>query len=505
MIDFFKEFIMWKRIRFKNLSPKMLVVSLLVLSLGFIGGVRLFQTKPGMSQVDSQTLYSYSELKSSKLKNFFGKYEKHPEMRGLLLKEIGPLSTDEINQGYNIAVKNFEYDLAIEFYLLGAIDCYRDGEDILLVAINSGRLGLVKDLLSSDYTLKLYHLNAVRSLVNIEQHNWAYIYKKQDTDDLGYQKYLIESQRLANTIITLYKEQNPIQFMRYDTFPTYQESYQAIFGNQAQEEFKQELDETLSGKYSFIEADHGTQHTPVLINEKGKKVGILKTKNEILAEKLDYDHFAGVPPAINVFIPEYGEVVVQKWVVDSYMGTEYKREKDWSPEQLHHIRVLDIRLGNSDRNKGNVLIAQRESRTHILPIDHDLLMHYIPNDTNWEASYLNSPFSPLSKKYVQELDLNKDAAVMENLGYSNQDILSMKIRTTLLKMSIEHNLTLKETDILFRFYYFDFLEKANDLTANASEKEIRNLFNAHMNHVSLIVQNPVEVWSLIGNNFELYI
>ncbi len=489
---------------FKKLSPKVLVSLLVIGALASLGAVRYTQSKKPAATTTSLPI-SYSQVKSAKLKSFFNKVQKAPNQKDIYLKEIGPLSVDELNQGYQAAVASFQYDLAIDFYLLGAQDCFQDGEDILLIAINTGRLDLVNELLSPKYALKLYHLNAVRSLVNIDQSNWAYIYKKQDTDDLGFQKYLIQSQKLASEVISLYKLQNPTGPMRYDTTPSHQEDYQSIFGENIQARFEAEVNTTLKGKYTFEEALHGTQHTPILINEEGERIGVIKTKNEILAEALDYDHFAGVPPAITANIPEMGSVVVQKWVPNSQIATEYKREKDWNAEQLHHIRVLDIRLGNSDRNKGNVLIVPTEQKRLVVPIDHDLIMHYIPNDNNWEAAYLNVPFSPISKDYIQKLDLEKDAEIMQNLGYKSDDIVSMKVRTTLLKMAAEHNLTLKETDMLFRFYYYDFLEAGNTLSPQSSESEIRETFNPKMDEVSSIVQNPVQVWGLIGNNYELYI
>lgn len=489
---------------FKKVSPKLFVVFALAVSLVGIGGYHYYRSMP--KKIEHNGIeYSHATFKSSKVKNLFNQVQKNPKNYQNLLKESSPLEPEELNQGYQAAVKTFQYDLAIEFYQQGAKDCYQEGEDILLVAINSGRLDLVRDLLAGDYQIKLYHLNAARSLVNIDQANWSYIYQKQATDDLGYQKYLIESQKLASQIIALYKEQNPIEMMQYDTHPNYQDHFNMLYGEKSKESFKELLDQTLSGNYKIETAIHGTQHTPVLVNEEGQSIGIIKTKNELLAQALDHEHFAGVPPAERVFIPKLGDVVVQKWVPNSIMATEFKNEKEWNSEQLHHIRVLDIRLGNSDRNKSNVLITEREGKKIIIPIDHDLIHHYIPNDTHWEAAYLNAPFSPLCKTYIQKLDLEKDASMMKELHFTDEEIKTMKIRTTLLKMAVERNLTLKETDMLYRFYYYDFLEKSEHITANSSEASIRQHLMPHMEKISVVVQNPVEVWGLIGNNFELYL
>lgn len=487
-------------------TPKVLICGLLLGSLAAGGGAYLYSKRKAYSQQESSFRnYSSKYLKSSILKAFFSKLKKNPNFKEQYLKELGPLTPEELNEGYLTAVRSFQYDLAIDFYQLGATDCYQDGEDILLIAMYSGNLSLVEDLLFPKYPLKLYHLSAVRSLVTIDQSNWAYIYKKQDLDDLGFQKYLLRSQKIAEQLLSHYKAQNPVKLMEYDSYSQHEEHYVQLYGANCREDFKKLVEQTLAGKYTLEPSLHGTQHTPRLMNEEGKPVGILKTKNELLAEAFDYEHFAGVPPSIEVNIPEMGDIVVQKWIQNSTMVIESKGKVDLNPEQLHRIRILDIRLGNSDRNRGNVLIAEKEGLKHIVPIDHDLIMHYIPNDNNWEAPYLNAPFSPTSLKYIESLDLEKDAAIMSDLGYKSEDILSMKIRTTLLKMAAEQNLSLKEIDMIFRFYYFDFLEKAESLPVSCSEVELRKVFEANMNQVSNTVQNPVHVWGLIGNNFELYL
>lgn len=487
-------------------TPKVLICGLLLGSLvGGSGAYFYSKRKERYQQESSFRNYSSKYLKSSYLKAFFSKLKKNPHLKEHYLQELGPLTPEELNEGYLTAVKSFQYDLAIDFYQLGATDCYQDGEDILLIAIYSGNLSLVEDLIFPNYPLKLYHLSAVRSLVTIDQSNWAYIYKKQDHDDLGFQKYLLRSQKIAQQLLSHYKAQNPVKSMEYDPSSHHHEQYAQLFGANSRDDFKKVLEKTLAGKYTFEASLHGTQRTPKLVNEEGQVVGILKTKNELLAEALDYEHFAGVPPSIKVNIPEMGERVVQKWIQNSTMVLESNGKMDLNPEQLHRIRILDIRLGNSDRNRGNVLIAEKDGQNHIVPIDHDLIMHYIPNDNNWEAPYLNAPFSPSAMKYIESLDLEKDAAIMSDLGYKSEDILSMKIRTTLLKMAAEQNLSLKEIDMVFRFYYFDFLEKAESLPPSCSEDELRKIFKTDMNEVSTLVQNPVQVWGLIGNNFELYL
>ena len=381
---------------FKKLIPILLVVAVSV-------GVSFQLPKSNLSlNKPSKNVAAYKNL-NPKLINFFKNIQKEPQNIDQLLLALQPLSLDELNKAYNFAVDSHLYDIATSFYKLGAKDCYQRGRDILLLAINSGQLDLAKDLLNQDYKINNDHINSIRCLLNLNSNNWAFLYNKCFLCEEGFQDYQSSSRDFSKDLLAKYSEQNPVDLSGFDQLPQHQKSYRAIFGEKAIDAFRKEVNYTLDHNYQIIKAAYGSQRTPVIVNSEGKRVAVIKTKNELLAQKLDHEHFAHVPPCIIATVPDYGEVVLQKWVSDSKMAFENQDPKAWSPEQLHHIRALDIRLGNSDRNKGNILVATRENQQYVVPIDHDLLMYYMPNDNNWQANYLNAYFSPLTKEYIEKI------------------------------------------------------------------------------------------------------
>ena len=94
---------------------------------------------------------------------------------------------------------------------------------------------------------------------------------------------------------------------------------------------------------------------------------------------------------------------------------------------------------------------------------------------------------------------------MKQLSYNSDEIKSMKLRTTLLKMCVQENLSLKQIDMLFRFFYYDFLDEVKELKVSASETEFKKALAPQFEKSSQTVQRTSEVWKLIGNNFEFYI
>lgn len=434
----------------------------------------------------------------------------NPSLEEFLLRS-GISSIEELNQAYHKAAELHQYDLAIKLYKLGATDCYQEEHDILLIALHSGQFDLAKELAKPNYPISTAHIHAAKSLVKVDQPNWAFIYQKEDEDALGYSEYQTESKELVETLISLYKIAYPVPTVGFQKKSDHFNVYSDLFGKDSQQEFKKQLEQVLEGKYSFDTAQHGTQKRSILVDEQNTKVGIIKSKNELLAYALDYDHFAKVPPVVEIYIPECGQVVVQKWVADSKMIRNHQFDSEDSSkqanfiEQLHHVRLLDIRLGNSDRNKGNLLVLKHQDQEQLIPIDHDLIMFYIPNDLNWESVYLNLPFSAVTQAYINNIDLEKDALIMKDLGYSKDDIKAMKLRTTLLKMSVEKNLQLKQVDILFRYYYYDFLEKASALSMHSTQEQFQDCLSPHFQQTIAVIEQPIEVWKLLGNNFEFYL
>ncbi len=481
--------------------PPKNILHIFLIATAFIAtGIVAFERRKDPSTLSSLSIIG---IKNAKLKTFFSEIKKHPDSLDDSFRKLGYLSPRDLDTGYRMAVAQYEYDAAVKFYEQGAENCYREGEDILTVALHTLRFNLAEELSHSDYPITPFHLNAVRSLINTDQRNWAYMYRQADHNQEGYKKYLRETKRLAHLMIEKYKMQNPVNLPRFPAAIDPKKEYEEIFGREnTRQQFENRLAKAAREPHSFESAKYGMQNTEILLNERGEKIGVLKNRNELLAFWMDKNHFAGVPPAADVVLPEKGPSVVQQWVDNSRVLNNTNLSDPANAEKLHRIRVLDIRLGNSDRHKENILAA---SETSLVPIDHDLLMHYIPGDYYWEAPYLNVSFSPSCQKYISEIRLEDDAAIMSSLGYTADDIRGMKMRSTVLKMAVEEGMPLKEIDMLFRFFGSDFSKSMKKVSSEASEEEIRSSLQSVFEEGKKTVSDPVEVWKLIGNNFEFYI
>lgn len=487
------------------------IITLLVIAV-IASAITFGEFVPSLSFPKKKENKELAKLTNPKVREIFCFLQKNENDIDECLCKLEPLTEHEVNIAYQTAVDLYKYKLAVKFYEMGATDCFKEGQDILWISINLGDFDLANALLKSDYPIHLYHINAVRSLINMDQPNWAYVYHKEDDDINGFKKYQKKSTELANKVIGLYKAQNKVEKPLFPKQFDSVKKYESLFGKKSIQVFQELVNKTLDEGYTFEYAKHGSQKTAILVDKNNKKIGIIKTRNELLAQAIDSDHFAGVPPIVEVNIPEKGNVIIQKWVANSYMVTDYNQPSQKVMleninvfEELHRIRALDIRLGNSDRNRGNLLVKKCGDVFHLVPIDHDLLMHYIPHDMNWESPYLNTPFSDFTSSKIRSINLDEDEKIMRNLSYNSDEIRSMKIRTTILKMAVEEKLNLKEIDMLFRFFYYDFLDEAKLISASASEEVYRDALLEQFQKSSVVVSQPTEVWKLIGNNFEFYI
>ncbi len=490
----------------KKSSRWSLKVSLVLAALALlVSTIALVEFSSDSKSCINESENVLAKVSNQRVKELFYSLAQNPHWDQQSLADIQSLNQDELNLAYQTAVEIRQYPMAILLYQQGASNVFEKGQDILWVSISAGEFDLANQILEKKQTLYTYHLEAIRSMINLDVHNWVFIYKKEGPHSFGFQEYQKKGHVLANRLIAEYRAQHPFSPPSFSNSYSPIERYHALFGKNSNQNFEELVKKTLKEGYKFTRAKHGTQNTEILTTLNNVPIAVLKSKNEILAHNLDHDHFALVPPACKIEIPTRGEVVLQKWVSKSKMATDFTRSKDWDAEQLHHIRALDIRLGNSDRNSGNVLIKKEHANECIIPIDHDLIMHYIPNDLNWEAGYLNVAFSQQTQDYIQKIDLEKDAAIMRQLGYNSEEVQSMKLRTTLLKMCVEKKMVLREVDMLYRFFYYEFLGKLQLNDSNIQEKEIRDIIQPHFSSTYTLLKQPTEVWKRIGNNFEIYI
>eukprot|EP00252_Welwitschia_mirabilis_P013067 TRINITY_DN28891_c0_g1_i1.p1 TRINITY_DN28891_c0_g1~~TRINITY_DN28891_c0_g1_i1.p1 ORF type:complete len:599 (-),score=111.93 TRINITY_DN28891_c0_g1_i1:306-2102(-) len=164
--------------------------------------------------------------------------------------------------------------------------------------------------------------------------------------------------------------------------------------------------------------------------------------------------FAGVPPTMMIkcshnafYFSEDSDRLFQRPKMGSlqqFVKSESNCE-DMGPaafpvEEVHKIAVLDIRLANTDRHGGNILVCRdsTQSSLQLVPIDHGYCLPESFEDCtfewmNWPQA--EQPFSPKFLKYIESLDVEKDIALLKFHGWTLSDECArvFRISTMLLK------------------------------------------------------------------------
>lgn len=192
---------------------------------------------------------------------------------------------------------------------------------------------------------------------------------------------------------------------------------------------------------------------------KGTRVGEGAAR-EVAAYLLDHDGFSGVPVTSlanlseqNVFFSGDDDDIIQRenensgklGSIQEFIKADAEAE-EFGPslfplEEVHKIAVLDIRLANTDRNAGNILVKKDETTGQIvslIPIDHGYALPHTLEDVCFEWEFwpqTKQPFSESTKEYIETLDAEEDIEYLRDndieLHSSSERVL--KISTMLLK------------------------------------------------------------------------
>ncbi|KAK3132197.1 hypothetical protein QOZ80_6AG0517340 [Eleusine coracana subsp. coracana] len=166
---------------------------------------------------------------------------------------------------------------------------------------------------------------------------------------------------------------------------------------------------------------------------------------EVAAYLLDYDNSANVPPTVLVKIShpvfhvngggvncannsaaEGGTQAVskiasfQKFIPHDFDASDYGTSS-FPVSAVHRIGILDIRIFNTDRHAGNLLVRKQTgagqfgNQTELIPIDHGLCLPECLEDPYFEWIHwpqASIPFSEDEIKYIEKLDPMKDAEML---------------------------------------------------------------------------------------------
>jgi len=183
-------------------------------------------------------------------------------------------------------------------------------------------------------------------------------------------------------------------------------------------------------------------------------------QREVAAYLLDRDHFHAVPQTTMVVLSHpcfrsstsNGGIVTKIGSLQEFIDNDGSAE-DVGPKQfrvrdVHKIGVLDLRIFNTDRHAGNILLTEESDGSYRLtPIDQGFslpstLEHAWFDWLNWPQA--KAPFDADTRCYIRHINVEEDAALLEKLSIRPECIRTMKISSTLLKKGAAAGLSLYE-------------------------------------------------------------
>ncbi|ERN05755.1 hypothetical protein AMTRI_Chr10g7110 [Amborella trichopoda] len=163
---------------------------------------------------------------------------------------------------------------------------------------------------------------------------------------------------------------------------------------------------------------------------------------EVAAYLLDYDHFANVPPTVlvkithsvfhvNEGVSTHKPLQVRKSVskiasFQQYIPHDFDASdhgtSSFPVAAVHRIGILDVRILNTDRHAGNLLVRKldnntfgRFDRVELIPIDHGLCLPESLEDPYFEWLHwpqASIPFSDDELEYIANLDPFRDSDML---------------------------------------------------------------------------------------------
>lgn len=191
-----------------------------------------------------------------------------------------------------------------------------------------------------------------------------------------------------------------------------------------------------------------------------------------------YGSFSGVPVTSVMTLELRGEKTegsMQRFVVSECSAEDMGTLKFAIPE-VHKIGILDVRLFNTDRHAGNILLSSRsEEQTYgMTPIDHGFCLpsykHLDSATFDWlQWPQAQFPFTGAELDHIASLDVARDAGMLRALGIEEECITTMRLSTTLLKIGADSGFSLYEiANCLQREGDFSTPSIFENLVANAA-------------------------------------
>ncbi|KAM7483103.1 hypothetical protein LguiB_007686 [Lonicera macranthoides] len=156
---------------------------------------------------------------------------------------------------------------------------------------------------------------------------------------------------------------------------------------------------------------------------------------EVAAYLLDHEHFANVPPTALIKISHSifnvnGSVngnklqnkkkvskiaSLQKFIPHDFDASDHG-SSSFPVAAVHRIGILDIRIFNTDRHAGNLLVRKLDGVVELIPIDHGLCLPESLEDPYFEWIHwpqASVPFTKEELNYISNLDPVHDSEMLK--------------------------------------------------------------------------------------------
>lgn len=214
-------------------------------------------------------------------------------------------------------------------------------------------------------------------------------------------------------------------------------------------------------------------------------------ERECAAYLLDHNGAAQVPQTIMMRIR--AAIVKRKTgslqrFVKSECSSEDMGPSKFPVRDVHYVAMLDIRLCNSDRHPGNILVQQcNGTGVRLIPIDHGYALpkwrclHEMDFCwVNWPQSKV--PFSEEELEYIELLDIDSETELLHAaLGLPDDILRTLRIGTTLLKLGARAGLTLHDIGSMMIREHPDIRSPLEEVIARCEDESLKEIRRAPQN------------------------
>lgn len=225
-------------------------------------------------------------------------------------------------------------------------------------------------------------------------------------------------------------------------------------------------------------------------------------ERECAAYLLDHLSAARVPQTIMMRIRaapvKFKSGSLQRFV-KSRCSSEDMGPSRFPCRDVHFIAMLDIRLCNSDRHPGNILVQEnRDGGVQLVPIDHGYALPKWRCLHEMDFCWLNwpqskSPFSVEELRYIELLDIESETDLLHTaLGLPDDSLRTLRISTTLLKLGAKAGLTLFDIGSLMVRQNLDTRSVLEEEVAKSEDETLREMRRSPQNMRLLPSRSAVE-------------